>query len=301
MPDDIKPEDEPDHRAAAIEVTSCARKLLPDIIRCLRESSIHDTSYAYTYRVKKPDRIIEKVIDRRGNEDSADYCVGNVTDVLGIRVVTLFFDELGPAARDVARMLTDADGRAGNHLKANKILEAKVYTTARSEYAMPVKQLENILEKELGESLRISGNGVNVGIRGDYSSIHLVAMLSVEPETEDGITAVPVEIQIRTVFEDAWAQIDHKLRYARTRTKNTATRQNVSVASEQHLPVLKRFLDTCSDYAEVIREHLQSPEAKRGQQLVPIDGSEAFLEWAEKLQVTDNLKADFLRDRKSVV
>lgn len=292
-PDEGANYDEMKDKLAAAQLNVGARSILPDVIRCLRMSPLHDASYAYTYRVKKADRIIEKVKDRRSKPETPHYGPNDVTDILGIRVITLFYDELGPTAQDIAQLLTGRAALEPNRLKATRILEAKIYTTPQTEYAMPVDKLENILNEELGEHLA-PGKKVKTERRGDYSSIHIVAMVPVEKESEDGVEELPVEIQLRTVFEDTWAQIDHKLRYSRTRTKNTEKRHNVSVAAERHLPVLKRYLDSCSDYAEIIRQHLETPTLQKGGQLEPIDGYTEFKRRAQDLKVNEEIATELL-------
>ncbi len=64
---------------------------------------------------------------------------------------------------------------------------------------------------------------------------------------------MPAEIQIRSVFEDAWGEVDHKLFYEADRQGHLAgTRERL--AASRHLGILKSMLDTAEEYAAVIED-----------------------------------------------
>lgn len=70
---------------------------------------------------------------------------------------------------------------------------------------------------------------------------------------------VPAELQIRSVFEDAWGEIDHKLFFEfDRRTGNDDDKVQREIIS-QHLGILKTMLDSAADYADVIKRTLISP------------------------------------------
>jgi len=108
-----------------------------------------------------------------------------------------------------------------------------------------------------------------------YSSIHLVAFCSVRQE--DKPTKVPIEIQIRTVFEDAWGEIDHKLRYSLNRNRSPASK-NLLESWQPHLNVLKAFTDGCGQYAGIIKNQaIDTRSRPEMDPFVPVDNSEEAL------------------------
>ncbi|WP_334538398.1 tetratricopeptide repeat protein [Bradyrhizobium sp. AZCC 2230] len=108
-----------------------------------------------------------------------------------------------------------------------------------------------------------------------YSSVHLIAFSSVRHDGE--VAKVPIEIQIRTVFEDAWGEIDHKLRYSSNRNKS-ASSEAILESWQPHLNVLKSFTDGCAQYAGIIKN--QAIDARPRPEIdpfVPVDNVEEAL------------------------
>jgi tetratricopeptide (TPR) repeat protein len=63
---------------------------------------------------------------------------------------------------------------------------------------------------------------------------------------------LPLEIQIRTVFEDAWGEIDHRFGYPIRTGKESKEVVNNPGGVLEHLKILKNFTDSCANYSEVI-------------------------------------------------
>lgn len=63
---------------------------------------------------------------------------------------------------------------------------------------------------------------------------------------------IPVEIQIRTVFEDAWGEVDHKFGYVIRTGKEAGKPVGNASMVQEHLKVLKKFSDACAEYADII-------------------------------------------------
>ena len=98
-----------------------------------------------------------------------------VTDLVGARVIVQYLDEVEPAASLVRHALVDID-------EAHSIDKGKTLAT-----------------REFG-----------------YRSIHIVAKLPVEVLDIRGLPREPslgVEVQVRTIFEHAWAEIEHEVVY----------------------------------------------------------------------------------------
>lgn len=167
-------------------------------------------------RLKNPDRLIEKVIrktrDRRekyGN--NFNFEVSNykkeVTDLIGIRVLHIFKDQW----RDIHEFITNtwkvieitANVRAGDNTEAFHDL--------------------NIEVKE-----RVSG----------YRSVHYLVELNF---THNESTIA--EIQVRTIFEEGYGEIDHRLRYSH---------QEIPDILKSNLMLFNRLVGSADEMASLI-------------------------------------------------
>ena len=137
-------------------------------------------------RLKEPDRLIEKVIrktpDRRakyGND--FNFTVHNykdeINDLIGIRVLHIFKDQW----RDIHEFITNTW----------KVIE--ITANVRDGDNTDAFHELNIEVKE-----RVSG----------YRSVHY--LVEFYPTNE----RVIAEIQVRTIFEEGYGEIDHRLRYS---------------------------------------------------------------------------------------
>ncbi len=79
-----------------------------------------------------------------------------------------------------------------------------------------------------------------------YRSLHLLAMVSIV--TEDGTKLIPTEIQLRTKTMDAWATLDHDLRYKDPNPDSEA------IALLQGMAIT---MDKLDDESERIRERIR--------------------------------------------
>lgn len=138
-------------------------------------------------RLKEPDRLIEKVIrkteDRRKKHGSDfNFTVDNykdeINDLIGIRVLHIFKDQW----RDIHEFIT----------KTWKVIE--ITANVRDGDNTEAFHELNIEVKE-----RVSG----------YRSVHYLVELNF---THNESTIA--EIQVRTIFEEGYGEIDHRLRYS---------------------------------------------------------------------------------------
>ena len=137
-------------------------------------------------RIKEPDRLIEKVIrkteDRRLKYgDDFQFSLNNykneINDLIGIRVIHIFKDQW----QDIHEFIT----------KTWKVIEV----TANVREGDNTKKFE---ELNIEVRSRISG----------YRSVHY--LVEFYPTNEKVIA----EIQVRTIFEEGYGEIDHRLRYS---------------------------------------------------------------------------------------
>ncbi len=146
--------------------------------------------HSVRWRLKDVEHLLEKIVRKRavaeeGNKylsiDEKNYA-SIVTDLVGIRALHLFKDEC---------FGIDAALRAEFHLVEGE---------------QPVAYVRDGDPDELTERFRVSGLEVKHHKDG-YRSVHYV--IATQPRR----LVVAVEVQVRTIFEEGWSEIDHKIRY----------------------------------------------------------------------------------------
>ncbi len=138
-------------------------------------------------RVKKPLHLIEKIIRKGKKYNDRGISVENyreiVTDLIGVRVLHLFKD--------------DWIEIHGEILDLWNTHETPQVNIRRGDYN--IEQFQESI-KDIDCEIIVRDHG--------YRSVHYLI---------EGIisktTTVLVEIQVRTVFEEAWSEIDHLMRY----------------------------------------------------------------------------------------
>lgn len=138
-------------------------------------------------RVKKPKHLIEKIIRKGTKYSQLNISVNNyrdiITDLIGIRVLHLFKDDWRNIHQEI--------------IKLWELMETPQINIRRGDYNIETLQ-ENV--NDLGCEVVVRDHG--------YRSIHYLISIPVTREQK-----VFIEIQVRTVFEEAWSEIDHVIRY----------------------------------------------------------------------------------------
>jgi ppGpp synthetase/RelA/SpoT-type nucleotidyltranferase len=135
-------------------------------------------------RVKEPEHLIEKII-RRSLEDpkatiTCDNYEEHITDLVGIRALHLFKDEWLP-----------------------------IHQFVRETWELKEEPIANVREGDpetITKQFEQHGCKINIHPFG-YRSIHY--LLNLQPSKK----TVVAELQVRTLFEEGWSEIDHKVRY----------------------------------------------------------------------------------------
>jgi ppGpp synthetase/RelA/SpoT-type nucleotidyltranferase len=137
-------------------------------------------------RIKNPEHLVSKIIRKRLKEperiiDSTNYR-REVTDLIGLRALHLFKDEWRPIHEFV--------------------------TAIWDTHEPPIAYVRRGDPDALQQSFTAAGLGVEPHEQG-YRSVHY--LLKSKPSKEDHV----VELQVRTIFEEGWSEIDHRIRYPR--------------------------------------------------------------------------------------
>lgn len=140
--------------------------------------------HSVRYRIKDPEHLIEKIIRKRVENNTSYITIENykeqLTDLLGLRVLHLFKEDW--------EVIND-------FIVATWNLKQKPVANYRKGDA---EQIIDFFTKKGCETKEH---------KYGYRSVHYII------ETQPGKQKHYGEIQIRTIFEEAWTEIDHTLRY----------------------------------------------------------------------------------------
>lgn len=246
----MKSHDDTALRLAALEAIRGAHQLRERLLIQLSSGnpSVADKAYAFKVRVKDDLKIQEKVQRKRAG--GRKYDVGDLRDIVGLRVVTLYRLE----ALDLVPMILDAilAPAPGSVFKAGSLEEIRIYSiNAQGDPQRLAEKLTQLFAQAgLGHLGQVEEAPSN------YTSIHMVAWAaggrSEQPQD------IPIEIQVRTAFEDVWGEVDHALKYKQAR--GTEVDDPILLG---HLNVLKTLVDGVSQYADQIRIGITDPDRDR--------------------------------------
>lgn len=250
----------------------------------LRTSPAATGVHSFKGRCKKWDEIRKKVVARRNDtkRPQRDYKVSDVTDASGFRLVNLFNAQV-PESLDLLLALLKTNlppGPAKGSVK--QVKEIEFHTSRRLDDPLSIYAAVKSAVEKYGYTLESSKAA------SSYSSVHVVLECQA-----DGVTAC-CEIQLRSVFEEAWGEISHNLRYAQEKAAlalgDSAIKDPIPKEYWLHLDALKSLTDGCAQYADLINRHIQKVRAgpaNRGVQTTPLDSNDrsaaVFSGYGEKL------------------
>ncbi|WP_288221534.1 RelA/SpoT domain-containing protein [uncultured Clostridium sp.] len=198
-------------------------------------------------RIKEPDRLIEKIIrkteDRRlkYGEDfqfTLDNYKNEINDLIGIRVIHIFKDQW----RDIHEFIT----------KTWNVIEV----TANVREGDNTKKFE---ELNIEVRSRISG----------YRSVHY--LVEFYPTNEKVIA----EIQVRTIFEEGYGEIDHRLRYSHV---------EIPEILKSNLLLFNRIVGSADEMASLINDLSKEWVTKEEELLKVIKEQEEEIKRLKKLK-----------------
>ena len=156
-------------------------------------------------RIKDPDHLIAKIV-RKGakyfqdkvkvtntikeTKLTPDNYMSIITDLIGVRVLHLFKDNW----LEIDAQLTKMYGKS--------IVEKKFYVRKGDEI-QGLDDLQKAVKERKFEFWEM---------KSGYRSAHYLIKRDVYVDSGDMLTMY-VEIQVRTVFEEAWGEVDHEIRY----------------------------------------------------------------------------------------
>ncbi|MCI1008881.1 RelA/SpoT domain-containing protein [Pseudomonas oryzihabitans] len=152
-------------------------------------------------RIKDENHLQEKLSRKHNPEDpiTEDNIFEKITDLAGVRVLHLYQDQLPAIHHFIMERVSSGDWAL---------------------HEAPVAYSWDPESQKFFESLKL-----DVKIKESYyTSIHYVVM----PAND---TRIKCEIQVRTLFEEVWGEIDHTINYPK-KTESVATREQLRVLSK---------------------------------------------------------------------
>lgn len=184
-----------------------------------------DRVHSVRWRVKDPAHLMEKIVRKRKDQAPkyADISAGNysdiVTDLIGVRALHLFKQDCFPIHQSILNIWDPIE--------------------------KPIAYVREGDGVEIEE--RFAEHGMKVIKHSDgYRSIHYVIM------TMPIQRRMHVELQVRTLFEEGWSEIDHKVKYP-----NFSNDKLV----EQFLHLFNRLAgsaDEMGSYVQMLNEEMEA-------------------------------------------
>ncbi|NBC33282.1 MAG: hypothetical protein GVY13_11460 [Alphaproteobacteria bacterium] len=227
-------------------------------------------------RIKERRSILRKVLKKRA-EGMSDFQPEHLNDILGIRIVTYFQSGVTKTVNEILKMVKHESQYRSPFIK-DLLIESVIYTSRPENDPLSITESVRkvILDAGLSNVPRIEGKETQ------YSSVHLILGCKSKIEKEENSDedfVFPFEIQVRSTLEEAWGEIDHRLRYSISRGSAS------NITWNKHLNALKAMMDGCIQYVEVIHEQaaetsgllVQESQAKRSAE-APIDALSELVE-----------------------
>lgn len=190
-------------------------------------------------RTKDPEHLLEKIIrkriaDKKRKINSRNYRL-EITDMIGVRALHLFKDDWLAIHKAITSMFDLYGPPVANIRKGDSNEMIKQF----SENRWPV------VEQEFG-----------------YRSIHY--LVNSQPGKERYI----VEIQVRTIFEEGWSEIDHRTRYP-------YDVENAILA--QYLVLFNRIAGSADEMGSFVRTLKSELELKQAQHATTLAQKNKFI------------------------
>ena len=156
--------------------------------------------HSYSGRVKEPTHLIEKIIRKRSTNDPkykamtvADY-YKYITDLIGCRILLVYKKDWSDVHDYLTRLFPDDPSR---YIDSSDY--AKSYDLA---YSSPFMAEPPVVHMRLGDA-EIYPNTIKIKRDRYYRSLHYIVRYE----------EYYIEIQVRTLFEEAWGEVDHDVLY----------------------------------------------------------------------------------------
>lgn len=192
----------------------------------VNQISVIPQVHSVRFRLKDTDHLIEKIIRKAveyGETDiefNKDTYLVEITDIIGIRALYVFKSDYLPLHKNI------------------------ISNYKRNFCEKPQVKLREGDDKKIYKGLR----NVEFQYGVDYRSIHY----TIRHTCESGVM-VPIEIQTRSIFEEGWSEINHRLLYKQK--QSNVAEEMILKKSSSILSSLAGDCDTLGDLMKTIAEH----------------------------------------------
>ncbi|MEQ1871708.1 MAG: RelA/SpoT domain-containing protein [Vicinamibacterales bacterium] len=207
----------------------------------------HFNIYTFRGRVKSSERLKRKLIeaeDKYGVQLTEDNFTEFIPDLVATRVVCLHHDDLLPVALQLSGLLQDGG-----------MFEAPPPNSK----IVPLRVRQGVLTLLDIPEFKKAGFMIDEAHKAGYTSIHFVFRITSNFRKEVELTSHReydrllkgrkcfIEIQLRTILEEAWGEVDHRARYEDERLAN-----DPDLLSQ--LTALASYLQAGNHHVSLIRE-----------------------------------------------
>lgn len=223
--------------------------------------------HSVRYRIKDAEHVIEKIIRKRIEDSERLINLENykieLTDLIGIRAIHLFKEEWS----SIHKLITETwDLHEKPPVAYYREGDSKSYKEEFEKYDCKIKQHPY-----------------------GYRSVHYIV------ETKPAKNIYLAEIQVRTIFEEAWSEIDHKIRYPYDQT-NTLFGQFLLIFNR-----LSGSADEMGSYIQFLKSQLEIREKEFQTQINEKETLISDLETKiEKLDIKDQEVEELKRNLKKL-
>ncbi len=195
--------------------------------------------HSYKSRLKNRDHLRDKLVRKRsqGREINAENFFWEVTDLAGVRILHLFQESFAEIDTVIRNRVSGGDWYLSERPRA---------------YTWDPEAVQFFSGFDLDVSEKATS----------YTSVHYV----IRPRQDSSICC---EVQVRTLFEEIWGEVDHQLNYP-TPTDSIACREQLKVLSKI-VGAGSRLLDSLRRVHRADRDFLL-PEAPVGPGYLGRDG-----------------------------
>jgi ppGpp synthetase/RelA/SpoT-type nucleotidyltranferase len=263
-------------KSQALEFLHWAPPVRDMLVDRMRSNELVEKAYLYKYRVKDLESLCNKIRKKNGNGGDT-INLDDITDIVGIRLLSLFKEELPILVKELLEFISrniDMFHHTGKgpHKKPSLldvVEEAIVYLPSRGEidsaYSLAITEftergfekndVTDQTEQESADSASKKRGYVRVDRKknNEYSSIHIIARVAHRGPGD--LPAIPIEFQLRTAFEELWAEVDHKVIYKGPMDKfeHDERKRSFKRISKRLSGTIKLHLDACSDSCDDLK------------------------------------------------
>lgn len=220
-------------------------------IKLVDQISSFPNVHSVRYRLKDPEHLIEKIIRKAVENADLDVIYNvetyltEITDIIGIRALYVFKDDYWDLHQHITR-------------EYKKMFSEKPQVKLR-----------------VGDDKKIYSKLKNVEYQQgtDYRSIHYSIRYLLSSED-----FVPVEIQTRSIFEEGWSEINHRLLYKQPQNEYTLLLTQAS-------NILSSLAGDCDVLAQLMKEILDyghfRKETESSFPTITAENKSAFIKFLE--------------------